>query len=134
MTETSGGTTVAQAGGARAVVGGSIKYNPHSKHPGHSRPSTSVLSHSREIPLLGSKTPSPKVDERNPLVFLLAGVVVCGLVGALMYKFMYKDEQLAEEKCPGEKPLEKKAETKEVSNSAARTCSQETTATNISSD
>jgi hypothetical protein len=134
MTESSGGTTVAQAGGARAVVGGSIKYNQHNKHAGHSRPSSSGTSHSREIPLLGSKTPPPKKDERNPLVFLLAGVVVCGLVGALMYKFMYNDEQLEEEKCPGEKPLEKKAETKEVSNSAARTCSEETTATNISSD
>jgi len=51
-----------------------------------------------------------------------------------MYKFMYNEEQLEEEKCPGEKPSEKKAETKEVSNSAARTCSEETTATNISSD
>lgn len=132
MIETSGGMTVAQAGGERAVVGGSIKYNPHNKHPGHSRPSTTGLTHSREIPLLGSKTPPPKEDGRNPLVFLLVGVVVCGLVGALMYKFMYNDaEQLAEEKCPGEKP---KAETKEVSNSAARTCSEETTDTNVSSD
>ncbi|CAG5094626.1 Oidioi.mRNA.OKI2018_I69.XSR.g13722.t1.cds [Oikopleura dioica] len=126
MTESSGGTTVAQAGGARAVVGGSIKYNPHNKFT--SRTSTSS-NYAREVPLLGSKTP-PKVESKgNPLVFLLAGVIVCGVVGSLMYKFMYAKED--DSPAP---VMEKKAETKEVSNSALRTCSEETTDTNLSSN